>query len=199
VKIVTLWARAACAVPCTLDIGQSVVDTLLLIASQDSLRPHIPTDMWSWLNKYPSLPSTCIGSSQGTKRTVVQTVRRLGDIEILTSYLLLVWSEWGYLSPDGLEEMCALIREDFSGVGMGYHWKNLLQHLGHILGQLDLGLEHIQQHNQGFGEDDIQSMIVQYKQLKEVLLEVDKEVTDVLICETLTSYHLWSTNVHECI
>ena len=183
-QFVQLWAGAACAVPCTLDVGQAVVDTLLLIASQDSLQSHIPTDMWSWLNKYPSLPPTCIGSSQGTKQTVVQAVRKLGNIEILTSYLLLVWSEWGYLSPDGLEEMRVSIREDFCGVGMGYQRKNLLQHLGHILDQLDLGLEHIQQHNQDLCEDDIQSMKGQYGQLKEALLEVDKDVTDVLVRES---------------
>jgi len=172
-RFVRLWAAATRAVPYTHDLGPCVVDTLLLIASQDSLRSHIPADMWSWLNKRPVLPPTCAGGSQGTKRNVVQTVRRLGDIEILTSYLLLVWSEWNYLYPDGLDEMCASIREDFGGIGIGQHRKDLLQHLSRVLGQLDLGLGYIRQHKQGLGEDDIQSMKGQYGRLKEALLEVD--------------------------
>jgi len=177
-NFVQLWAAAADAVPYALDIGQSVVYTLLLIASQDSLRPHIPTNMWLWLSKRPFLPSTCTWCTQGTKQTVVQTVRRLGDIEILTSYLLLVWSERDYLYPDGLDEMCISIREDFCGIKVGHHRTDLIKHLDHILGQLDLGLVPI-----GL-IDDIQSMKVQYEQLKEALLEVDKKVTDVLVSES---------------
>jgi len=180
---IQLWATTVCAVPYTLDVSQSVVGSLLLIASQDSLRPHIPIGMWSWLNKCPYLPPTYMGYSQGTRRNVVQTVRRLGNIEIVASYLLLVWSEWGYLSPDGLDEMFILIKEDFYGVGMGYHRRDLLQHLGHILGQLDLGLRHIQQQKQGLSEDEIQLMKGQYGQLKEVLLEGDKGATGMSTCE----------------
>ena len=39
------WAAAASAVPYTDEIGQSVADTLLHIASNDSLQSHIPIDM----------------------------------------------------------------------------------------------------------------------------------------------------------
>lgn len=193
-QFIQLWAATACAVPYTPNIGQSVVDTLLLIASQDSLQPHIPVGMWSWLNNCTSLPPACMGGSQGTKRSVVQAVRALRDIKILTSYLLLVWSEWDYLSPDGLDEMCALIREDFCGVGMEYYRKVLIQRLGHTLGRLDLGLGYIQQHEQGLGEDDIQSMKGQYGQLKGVLIEVDKEATDILTRESQIGYCFQFTN-----
>ena len=174
---VRLWAAAARAVPYSHDIGQCVVDTLLLIASQESLRPHIPVDMWSWLNKRPLLPPTCTGGPRGTERDVVQAVRTLGDVEVLTSYLLVIWSEWVCIYVGGLEEMCASIREDFSGIGMVDRRKDLLRRLDHILDQLDLGLEPILQHEQGLGEDDIRSMKDQYKRLKEVLLEVDRGVT----------------------
>ena len=172
---IQLWAATTWAVPYTDDIGQSVVDTLLLIASQESLKPHIPSDMWSWLSKCSYLPSSSARHSQGTKQDVVQTVRKLGDIEILKSYLLLVWSEWDYLYQDGLEEMCVLIREDFSGIGMEGHRKNLLQRLNYILGQLDSGLGSVQQNEQGLSEENIQSMKEQYGQLREVLLEMDTE------------------------
>ena len=174
---VRLWAAAALAVPYSRDIGQCVVDTLLLIASQESLRPHVPVDMWSWLNKRPLLPPTCTGGPRGTEPDVVQAVRGLRDVEVLTSYLLVVWSEWVCIYVGGLEEMCASIREDFSGIGMVDRRKDLLRRLDHILDQLDLGLEPILQHEQGLGEDDIRSMKDQYKRLKEVLLEVDRGVT----------------------
>jgi hypothetical protein len=140
------WAAAASAVPYTDEIGQSVADTLLHIASNTSLQPHIPIDMWSWLRKSPSLPPICAGRYYGSHSDVVRIVQGLGDIETLTAYLLLVWSEWQY--QYAIEEMCALIRNDFSGIRMGYHRKKLLQHLDHVLGQLELGTEHLQQHTQ---------------------------------------------------
>ena len=90
---VQLWAAAASAVSYTDEIGQSVVDTLLHIASNCSLQPHIPIHMWSWLNKSPILPPVCAGRYWGKSQGVTQMVQRLGDIETLTAYLLLVWSE----------------------------------------------------------------------------------------------------------
>ena len=182
---VQLWAAATRDVPYTHDIGQCVVDTLLLIAPRGTLRQHIPVDMWSWLNKRPCLPPACTGGSRGTERDVVQTVRGLGDVETLTSYLLHVWSEWEYLYPDGLEEMCVLIREDFSGIGMGDRRRDLLQRLHHVLGQLNLGLEPIRQREQGLSGDDVQSMKGQYGRLREALLTVDEEAIDVMTRESL--------------
>jgi hypothetical protein len=87
-----------------------------------SLQPHIPIDMWSWLRKSPSLPPICAGRFYGSYSDVVRIVQGLGDIETLTAYLLLVWSEWQY--QYAIDEMCALIRNDFSGIRMGYHRKN---------------------------------------------------------------------------
>lgn len=42
---VARWAAAASALPYTEEIGSSVVNALLQIASVDSLRPHIPTEL----------------------------------------------------------------------------------------------------------------------------------------------------------
>ena len=50
------WAAAALAVPYTEEVGQSVVDVLLQIASNSSLRLHIPRDVWALLKKRVSLP-----------------------------------------------------------------------------------------------------------------------------------------------
>jgi len=199
-NFVRLWAEVACAVPWTCHIGQSVVDTLLLIASQDSLRSHIPVGMWSWLNKRPLLPPTCAGGCWGTERNVVQTVRKLGDVEILTSYLLHVWSDEDYLYPEGLDEMCASIREDFYGAGTRRHRKDLLQHLDRVLAQLDFKSESIQQQERGLGEDDIQSVKGQYERLKEVLLQMDVLFREsprfAIIAHELTGVCRVSLNVH---
>jgi hypothetical protein len=176
------WAAAASAVPYTDEIGQSVADTLLHIAYSTSLQPHIPIDMWSWLRKSPSLPLICAGRFLGCHPDVVRIVQGLGDIETLTAYLILVWSEWQY--QYAIQETCALIRDDFSGIKMEHHQKKLLQHLDHVLGQLELGLEHLQQHSPRLDEYNIQLRLGQYRQLKEVLLEVDRKVIDALVCES---------------
>ena len=109
---IRLFSAAASAVPYTDEICQSVVDVLLRNALS---LPHTPVGFWSWLNKRPSLPPLCHGRDVGSRREVVRMVRALGDIETLTSYLLLVWSEWDYLSLGGFEEMCISIREDLVG------------------------------------------------------------------------------------
>jgi len=169
--LIQLWAAAASAVPYTDDIGQSVVDTLLQIACWKS--PPIPPRMWSWLDRRPTLPPICSGRYWGTKRAVFQTVRALGDIETLTSYLLLVWSEWDFVMPRGFNDMCTSIQEDFGGEGMGYHRKDLLRRLGHVLRELERGLKHIRQFKPRLEEDNIRRRQGQYGRLKEILLEVD--------------------------
>jgi len=74
--------------------------------------------------------------------------------------------------------MCTSIREEFSGIRMGQHREDLLQQLDHILGQLDLGLCHLQQYKQSLNEASIQQMKEQYGELKRVLLEVGREAID---------------------
>ena len=181
---IPLWAAAASAVPYTDEIGQGVVTVLLRIASDDFLRPYIPVDMWSWLNRRPLLP---LARRRGGELDVVQMIRAHGDIKTLTSYLHLVWSECNIISPGALEEMCASIREDFCGIWVGYHREDLLRRLDYILGQLNLGLDHLRQYEPSLDKAVVQGMKRGYGQLKGVLLEVDKEAIDALIRESLRS------------
>ena len=181
-----LWVAATSVVPYTDEVGQSVVTTLLRIAPSPSLRPDIPACMWLWLNRRPSLPPGCTGLHQGDVSGVVQTIRALGDIETLTSYLYLAWSECNIIYPETLEEMCTSIREDFGGIWVGYHREDLLRRLSYILEQLNLGLDHLRQHKPSLNGDDIWLMEYGYEQLKEVLLEVDGEAIDKLIRESLS-------------
>ena len=89
-KQVTRWATAALAVPYTEEVGQSVVATTLRIASEDSLRPHIPISIWALFKGRPSLLPACYGRWQGTKPDVIRYICGLGDLKILKSYFLLV-------------------------------------------------------------------------------------------------------------
>ena len=143
-ELVQRWATAASVVPYTEEVGQSVVDVLLQIASVDRrLVLGLPASIWSWLTKRPPLPPICMGYHVGTQRHVVEAVRKLKNVEVLKSYFLLVWSEWNNLRDDrGFDEMRVSIREDFGGIGMAHHRAELIQRLDHVLGQLDQELEH---------------------------------------------------------
>ena len=182
-KMVARWAEAASAVPYAEGVGQSVVDTLLHIASVDSLRPHIPAGIWTWLKRQPSLPPECLGRSRGSSGGVVHQVRALGDTEILKSYLLRVWSEWDtidYLWSGGLAEMKVSIREDFGGIAMWGDRQDLIERLDYVLGQLDGGLYHLRKCKPSLYTWQISEAKTQYSELMAVLLEVDAEAMDGL-------------------
>jgi hypothetical protein len=187
-SLIPHWAAATStisAIPYTEEVDQSVVDTLLHIAAIDSLRPHIPVGIWAWLEKRPFLPPECIGRRRGITRDLVHYIRALGNIEILKSYFLLVWSEWDNIrNGDGLAEMQVSIRQDFSGHGMERHRKDLIQRLDHVLWGLDQGVDYlnqITQNNPRIYGGDVQRAKEDYTTLKEVLLEVDREATKILI------------------
>ena len=173
------WAAAALAVPYTEEVCQGVIDTLLQIASNGRLQPSIPVEIWAWLKKRPSLPPKSPEKwFMGTDGHIVRSVRELGDVELLESYFLLIWSESSYVL--GLTEMCTSIREDFDGIGMWRHREVLLERLDHILGELD---GHHRPQNMAL------TLTMHYGKLKELLLEVDREVLETL---TRTSFRLTS-------
>ena len=88
---VARWIIAALAVPHS-EVDQSMVEALLMVSSNDSMRTHIPVDIWVWLNKRPPLPPLCQGRFNASRRLGFCHIRGLGDIEILKSYLFLIWS-----------------------------------------------------------------------------------------------------------
>jgi hypothetical protein len=181
---VARWAAAVLAVPYTEELGQSVVDATLQIAWYGTVRPQIPADIWVLLRKRPSLPPVCSGRTLGTFGTVVRHIRGLEDLEILKSYLLLVWSEWDPLQPCGAEEMKNSIREDFGGIGAWGHREDLVRRLDHVLGRLDRGLEWLQTYRWALDVEEFQQSKEQYGELRDALLEVDREPTAVLTRES---------------
>ena len=165
------WAGAALAVSYTEELGRNVVDSLLNLAAEKSLQPLIPVDIWAWLKKRPSLPPICTGRYFGTEGCVVRRIRELGDVELLESYFLLVWSEWNFVWDTG--EMCISIREDFGGIGMWRHREILIKRLDHVLGELDWGAEHLKQQHPYLHGGYIRGAKRDYVELKDVLLAMD--------------------------
>ena len=170
---VTRWAVAALALPFTEEVCQSVVGVMLQIAASEFLRPHVPIDIWVWLKKQPYLPPWSTGLRIATDSDVIGHIRELGDIEILKSYALVVWSEWVSLSNSSLDGMEVSIREDFGGIRVSHHRDDLSKRLQHVLRQLDKGLEHFKKWQPGISGSEIQARKEQYRKLKEVLEEVD--------------------------
>lgn len=173
--LIQRWASAVSMVPYTDECAEDVANVLLQIASEEKLLPYITPGIWRWLIKQPALPPVCRGRDVGTTTRVVDAVRDLKDIEILKSYLLIAWSEWDSLRFDSFCKMRTSIREDFCGIGMGQHRADLVQHLDHVLGQLDRGLEYLKQHNPILNEGFLQAMRYQYRKLRETLLETNVE------------------------
>ncbi|KAF9780448.1 hypothetical protein BJ322DRAFT_293700 [Thelephora terrestris] len=182
---VVRWATTVLAVPYTEESGQSVVDATLQIAAKDFLRPHIPLGVWELFKERTSLPPTCFGLSQGAHPNVIRHVRGLGDLEILTSYFLLVWSERCFPSDDAFDTMEISIREDFCGTWVGQHRRDLVERLKHVLREFARGNDHISGSFPWYvDEDDIREATQRYGKLKDVLAEVERKAA-----MNLTQYH----------
>lgn len=194
------WVAAVIAVPCSEELVPSVVQKLLEITVDNSLRPCVPLDVWVWLKKRPSLPPYCPGRWEGDWRDVAEYIRQFEDIEILTSYLFLVWSEWEDVRHWNLKSVRMLIREDLGGIGVWRNRQELIERLDQIFGQLGRGLEYLQQHDARIDEGGIQQRKEQYGELKEALLEVDRRAIETLtrmpLELILLSEHTDSVGVH---
>jgi hypothetical protein len=160
---VARWAAAASEIPYSEEVGQSVVIALFQIAMIDFLRPHIPIEMWGWMKRQPTLPYIYNGVLRAADVIICSHVRRLGDIDILKSYFLLVWDQRA-CHPRNLLEMETSIREDFGGMGMGHHRKDLIQQLDPVIGRLNSRAE----------TPSMRRTKLQYTRLKDLLLEVDR-------------------------
>ena len=163
------WAAAASAVPYTEEVGRDIVGALLQIARCDSLRTHVPIEIWTWLKKRSTLPPLCHGPGILLTGDMVCHVRGLGDIEVFKSYLLLAWSEHTYPGGTGMIAMEDSLREDFCGIGMWGHRKDLIERLKHILGSRDRR-----------GDYMIYGIGMEYEKLKSVLLEMETEAMNTL-------------------
>ena len=126
----------------------------------------------------------CQGRSLAKKKHVVGWVRGLGDADILTSYLLLVWSEWDPILPRGdLSDMRMTISREFGGVRMESHRECLIGHLNHVLAELDRGLGYFKEFKLWVDGHDIQLAKTQYGELRDKLIEVDRRERGTPTCK----------------
>ena len=174
---VARWATAVLAIPYTEQVGRSVVDATLQIASSDSLRPRIPIGVWALFKNQPSLPSHCWGRAMGAGPDIIRHVQGLGDCEILKSYFILVWSEWRYIPNYHINAAEISIREAFCETDGGHHLGDLVRRVDQVLGELGRGLGHFRQRD---GQDAFMPLEIwnrkqQYGKLKRILLEVERE------------------------
>lgn len=131
---VSRWAAAVLAAPYTEELAQNVVIALFQISSIDHLRPCIPTVIWILLKCQKPLPPTFCGRRcKGTHANTIIYIRRLGDIDLLKSYFLLVWADNHILPSKVIREMERSIREDFSRVGTERHRIELIAWLDSAL------------------------------------------------------------------
>ena len=171
---VSRWVTAVLAIQYTDEIGESVVDALFDIVRVEFLRPHIPIDVWRLLKRRPPLPPAyreAMLSHPGT----IQCIQRFGDVEILKSYFLVVWLDRVFPDLDMFNEMLNSIREDFGGVGMGGHRRDLIERLDSVLGQLNQQLEFPQQYTSQLNQSSLRKAHKRYAQLRDMLLEFGRE------------------------
>jgi len=176
-------ARKAAATSAALnpeEVHWSVADELLHLAFIDSLQPDIPSSWQDIPNHFlqpsdttwdfqPRIPDGFSARPKETGGDITHKVQALGDLEILKSYLVLVWSDWRLIDgqPGGLAEMHASVREEFSGIGMGCHREDLIKQLN---GVLDFYKD---QESSKWAEE-------QCTELKRALVEVDEEAVNTL-------------------
>jgi len=183
--LISEWLAAVSVTPRTEEVARSVVITLLQIAVNGDLWLSIPADVWLWFNERPSLPPPSSGDIfWKSRRSIVRTVRGLNNTEILASYLIMIWSEWGRIPNDGYPEMRTSVREDFKGIGMGFHRAELIQRLDYVLGELDQRSGRFDVDN-NFWHYKVKGrhspdMWDRYKELKRILHKADQEATQVL-------------------
>ena len=179
-KMVIGWAKMVSTVLYSEEVCSSVIDTLLQLGSSDTLRPDLPVHIWGWLKEQPSLPPLCYPRHWAAQE-LVRYLRQLGDLDILKSYFVVVWSEWDYLTDSHFSETQTWIVEDFGGIGMQHHRAELISRLNQVLGQLDRGLEYFKRLQRWIDDGAVKERQRRYGTLREALLEADKKAARVLV------------------
>jgi hypothetical protein len=171
---VARWASAVLTVPHTEEVSQSVLDALIRISSVELLRPYVPIEIWRWLKGHPSLPPAYRGETEDGHQNIIVYIRRLGDIEIITSYFLIFWSDRFFPSSSSCYQTECSIKEDFGEAETEEHRKALVERLDQLLEQLDAQLEHPEQRNPLISEASLRKAKKRYARLKVAFTEDEK-------------------------
>ena len=164
------WIAVASKLPDANDVRETVIHTLLKMAVNEELSPHIPATAWKWLKKQPTIYQVNPWFWDRDWRCILQTVRTLGDIELITSCLSLMW-----LNPDPFGygdggEMRRFLREELSGIrAVGYR--------ADLIPLLDSAICRL-----GYDEISVCKRIAKkrHEGFRRVLQELDEEAAKVL-------------------
>jgi len=85
---------------------------------------------------YPYSQSFSFLQSLRNIDSAIATIRRLGGIELLTSYFIVFWSEWNLIGWYACDQVCTIIKDNFSGDEMAVHRDELLRRLNFVRGRL---------------------------------------------------------------
>ena len=185
--LISEWVAAVSVAPRTEEVARSVVITLLQIAAHDDLWLSIPADVWLWFNERPSLPPPdSLDRRWKSNRRIVRTIRGLNDASVLTSYLIMIWTDLDIVYDDDYPEMRASVREDFKGIDKGCYRAELIQRLDYVLGELDWRSGRFDIDNNLWcykvGGRHLPNMKDEYEELRMILQEADQEATGILNC-----------------
>ena len=164
------WIAAVNSLPYTKDVSESVVDTLLRMAFRSDIRPQIPAAAWRWLKKRPILHRDSRGLKFGASPDVFQAVQELGDPEITTSYLFVVWSEWVLPFHEGFTAMLDYIKSELRGVEMAGYRADLIKRLDEVLSNLE--------QEPGPPSIEVADRISWYNKFRSALMEVNEEAKE---------------------
>ena len=117
-------------------------------------------------------------------------IRELKDVDILKSYLLVIWSEWDTLWHTDFHAICGYVREDFSGIEANSHCADLAQRLDRVIGQLERGLVYLQRDRPEIKEDNLRMRKGKYKRIRKILKE-DLEAPEIPTCLSSRSINLF--------
>jgi len=211
--LISEWLAAVSVAPRTEEVARSVVVTLLQIAANGDLWLSIPADVWLWFNERPSLPPPAsLDRRWKSNRRIVRTIRGLNDTDVLTSYLIMIWSDLDIVYNDDYPEMRTSVREDFKGIGKGCHRAELIQRLDYVLGELGRQSGYLDVDDSlcryKVGGRHLPNMKDEYEELKMILQEADQEATEIpnrmphrlifLGLLTLTNLHRIPLHLHVC-
>lgn len=171
-EFIQLWISAADGLGDAEDVCRAVVDVLLQMAFFHSVRAHIVPEAWTWLNKRPALPPRCRGRllcSIGSN--VLPAIRARSDIQLLTSYLITMWSEWDCAGEWAFEGMCEALWDEYCGDDgeVVECRKDLLARLNLVLAELGKGLGHLRVRHPDMQPDEFEVIRERYRELKRIL------------------------------
>jgi hypothetical protein len=132
-------------------VTEGVIRISFDMALDSEWRPHMTPEVWALLKRRDQTWPLCWRGHPSVADTssieAILAVRSLGDIETLTSFLILVWSGLDAVPSGLIDQMCAALWEEY-GIGKDAYREELLRCLDRILEHLNrtqLGLTQMDQ------------------------------------------------------